>query len=79
MPEPSLLPILNAVGLTLAIVGITLSIVVTVIGALLFLVTLVSWIRAAAHEISELPAEHAPRTDAPARRRTDSSRCARPE
>ena len=58
MPEPSLLPILNAAGLALAIVGITLSWFVTAGGVILFLVTLVRWIRAAAHEISELPAEH---------------------
>jgi hypothetical protein len=58
MPEPSLLPVLNAVGLTLAIVGITLSLIVTIAGLVLFLVTLVRWIRAATHEISELPAEH---------------------
>jgi hypothetical protein len=58
MPEPSLLPVLNAVGLTLAIVGITLSLIVTIAGLVLFVVTLVRWIRAATHEISELPAEH---------------------
>jgi hypothetical protein len=58
MPEPSMLPILNAVGLSLAIVGITISLVLTVAGGILFLVTLVRWIRAATHEISELPAEH---------------------
>ena len=58
MPEPSVLPILNAVGVTLALVGLTLSVAVTVIGVLLFLVTLVKWIRAAARELSELPAEH---------------------
>ena len=58
MPEPSLLPILNAAGLSLAIVGVTLSLVMVVLGGLLFLVTLVKWIRAATQEISELPAEH---------------------
>jgi hypothetical protein len=58
MPEPSLLPILNAAGLTLSIVGITISWFVTGVGGVLFLVTLVRWIRAATHEISELPAEH---------------------
>jgi hypothetical protein len=58
MPEPSLLPILNAAGLALAIVGITISWVLTAGGGALFLITLVRWIRAASHEISELPAEH---------------------
>ena len=58
MPEPSLVPILNAIGLSVAIVGITISTLVTVAGLVLFFVTLVRWIRDARHEISELPAEH---------------------
>ena len=58
MPEPSLLPILNAVGVTFAIVGVTLSLWLTIAGSLLFLVTLVQWIRAAAREMSELPLDH---------------------
>jgi hypothetical protein len=58
MPEPSMLPILNAVGVTLSLVGLTLSIAITIIGLVLFLVTLVAWVRAASHEISELPLDH---------------------
>jgi hypothetical protein len=58
MPEPSLIPIVNAVGITLAIVGITLSLALTVIGAAIFLVSLVAWIRAASREMSELPLDH---------------------
>lgn len=58
MPEPSILPIVNAVGVTLSLVGLTLSIAITVIGLVLFLVSLVAWVRAAAHEISELPLDH---------------------
>jgi len=58
MPEPSILPIVNAVGVTLALVGITLSLAVSIIGLTLFLITLVAWIRAASHEMSELPLDH---------------------
>jgi len=58
MPEPSILPIVNAVGVTLSLVGLTLSPAITVIGLVLLLVTLVAWVRAAAHEISELPLDH---------------------
>jgi heme/copper-type cytochrome/quinol oxidase subunit 1 len=58
MPEPSILPIVNAVGVSLSIVGLTLSIAVTIMGLILFLVTLVAWIRSAAHDISELPLDH---------------------
>jgi hypothetical protein len=58
MPEPSILPIVNAVGVTLSLVGLTLSPAITVMGILIFLVTLVAWVRSAAHEISELPLDH---------------------
>ena len=58
MPEPSMLPIVNAVGVALSIVGLTLSLAVTIIGLVLFLVTLVAWIRSAAHAMSELPLDH---------------------
>jgi len=58
LPEPSLLPVLNAVGLSLAIVGITLSWYITGVGLILFFVTLVRWIAAARRELEELPADH---------------------
>jgi hypothetical protein len=58
MPEPSMLPIVNAVGVSLSIVGLTLEIAITIIGLVIFLTTLVIWVRAAAHEISELPLDH---------------------
>ena len=58
MPEPSILPVANAVGVTLSLIGITLSLAVTMIGLVIFLTTLVAWIRAASHEMSELPLDH---------------------
>jgi hypothetical protein len=58
LPDPSLVPILNAVGVTLILVGLTITYYLTAVGAVLFLVTLVRWIRDVAHDISELPAEH---------------------
>jgi hypothetical protein len=58
LPGPSLVPILNAAGVALALVGLTITFYVSVVGVLLFLFTLVRWIRDTTHEISELPAEH---------------------
>ena len=58
LPAPSLVPILNAVGVTLILVGLTITYFITAVGAVLFLVTLVRWIRDVTHDISELPAEH---------------------
>jgi len=58
MPAPSFLPILNAVGLASAIVGITISIVMVIVGLLLFAGTAIAWIRSARREFEELPLEH---------------------
>lgn len=58
LPGPSLLPLLNAAGLALAIIGITTGRVLLIGGLLLFLVTTVIWVRDTARDISELPAEH---------------------
>jgi hypothetical protein len=58
LPGPSIIPLLNAVGLTLSIVGITTFIEFTVVGVILFLVTLVIWIRDVRRDFDELPLEH---------------------
>ena len=58
MPEPSIIPILNAAGLTIAILGVTLVWPVLAFGLALFVVTLVIWIRDAQHELDSLPADH---------------------
>jgi uncharacterized membrane protein len=58
LPGPSLVPLLNAVGITLAIVGITTFRIVSVVGVILFLVTLVRWIRDVRRDFDELPLEH---------------------
>lgn len=58
LPGPSLLPILNAAGLTLAILGITLGWVLLVVGLILFLVTTVIWIVSTKRDIAALPPEH---------------------
>ena len=57
MPAPSLLPILNAVGLSIAIVGITISLILVIVGGLLlFLVTAAIWIRDGAARDRRAPA-----------------------
>ena len=55
LPGPSILPVLTAVGITLAIVGITTFIEMTVIGVLLTLYCIVRWIGDTRREINELP------------------------
>ena len=58
LPGPSLLPILNAVGITLAIIGITIGWILSAVGIALFLVTTIRWIADTRRDISQLPPEH---------------------
>ena len=58
LPEPSLLPVLNAVGISIAIIGIPISLVVIIPGLVLFLVTAAIWIRSARRDFDDLPLDH---------------------
>ena len=58
LPGSSVLPVLLAVGLTLALVGVTLSPILVVAGGLLSIVVIVRWVRETRHEIDELPLDH---------------------
>jgi hypothetical protein len=58
LPGPSIIPLLNAVGLSMSIVGITTFLVVSIAGVILFLVTLVIWIRDVRRDFDELPLDH---------------------
>jgi hypothetical protein len=58
LPGPSYLPVVLAFGVTIAIVGVVFSWVMVVFGGLIFLVSLVRWIRQTREEMSELPLSH---------------------
>ena len=55
LPGPSMMPILTAVGITLALVGVTTFIELTVVGVLLTVYCVGRWINETRHEIDELP------------------------
>jgi Flp pilus assembly protein TadB len=58
LPEPSYVPVVLAFGVMLVVVGVVLSWVMVVIGAIIALIALVRWIRQTRAEMSELPLEH---------------------
>lgn len=58
MPEPSLLPLINAASLAGAIVCITLSWWVFAASMIVWLISTAIWIRSTARDVSELPLEH---------------------
>ena len=58
LPEPTILPLLTAFGITIALVGITTFRILIVLGVVLTLWCAIRWIRDTRREIEELPVEH---------------------
>ncbi len=58
LPGPSILPLLTAAGITLALVGVTTYWILSVAGGLLTIVCVWRWIGDTRREIAELPLEH---------------------
>jgi Cytochrome c oxidase subunit IV len=58
MPAPSALPLINAAGLALAIVSITMSWWLVIAGGLVFVLTSIKWIADVRRDIADLPLDH---------------------
>ena len=58
LPDPSYLPPVMALGITFIVTGIVIGLPVVIVGAIIFLITLVRWIRQTREEMAELPLEH---------------------
>ena len=58
LPDPSYLPVVTALGISIALVGVVMSWVIFGIGLLIVLVAVVRWIRETRSEIADLPLEH---------------------
>jgi hypothetical protein len=58
MPEPSILPLINAAALAGTIVSITLTPYLLVPAAIIWVITTIIWIRSAVRQTNELPLEH---------------------
>jgi hypothetical protein len=58
MPAPSILPLINAAALSLAIVSVTLSWYLVVFFGIVFLLTTIRWIADTRRDIADLPLDH---------------------
>jgi membrane protein implicated in regulation of membrane protease activity len=58
LPGPSYVPAVAAAGISLAVVGVVLSLVLVAIGVLIALVAIWRWIRDTREDIAELPLQH---------------------
>ena len=58
LPGPSLIPLLSAVGITLAVIGTTINWLISIVGVIIFVLTTIRWVRDTRRDISTLPEEH---------------------
>jgi hypothetical protein len=58
LPGPSILPLLTAIGVTLALIGVTTFIEFTVVGVILTLGCIWRWVKDTRREVNELPLDH---------------------
>jgi hypothetical protein len=58
LPRPSLQPLLLTVGITAAVIGVTISIILVIAGSLLSVAVIARWIADTRRDIAELPLEH---------------------
>lgn len=58
LPGPSIQPLLVTVGITIALIGVTTSIAMVVVGIVLTAWVTLRWIAEARRDIDELPLDH---------------------
>ena len=58
LPGGSIQPVLLAVAITVALVGVTTNIALVIAGAIVTVCVIVAWIRDTRRDIDELPLEH---------------------
>ena len=58
LPGGSILPLLVAVAITFSIIGLTLNMWFSIVGVVMFVVTVGLWIRDVRRDVDELPEEH---------------------
>ena len=58
LPGPSIIPFLSAIGITLIVIGTTINVIFSIIGAVLFIGTAIRWIRDTRRDVAALPEEH---------------------
>ncbi|MGH2879706.1 MAG: hypothetical protein ACRDK4_08900 [Solirubrobacteraceae bacterium] len=58
LPGPTILPLLTAAGITIAVIGITINVILVIGGAILTIVCIARWIMDTRREIDDLPLDH---------------------
>jgi hypothetical protein len=58
LPGPTILPLTTAIGITLIVVGTTITWILSIVGGLVFLVSAIRWLGDTRRDMAELPDEH---------------------
>jgi Flp pilus assembly protein TadB len=58
LPSPTVIPVVMAVGITLVVIGTTLNLIFSAIGAIVVIVTVIRWIADTRRDVEQLPEEH---------------------
>jgi hypothetical protein len=58
LPGPTYLPVVTAVGVTIAVVGVVQNWILVALGVLITLFAVVRWIRDTRRDVAELPLQH---------------------
>ena len=58
LPGPSIKPFITAIAITLAVIGTTINIIISIVGLILLVVVVLMWIGDTRRDIAELPEEH---------------------
>ena len=58
LPGPSYLPVITALGITLAVTGIVITLPVAILGVVITAAAVWRWVGETREEVSELPLEH---------------------
>ena len=58
LPGPTLIPFFCAIGITLIVIGTTISIYFMIAGGILFILTTARWIMDTRRDIASLPEDH---------------------
>jgi hypothetical protein len=58
LPGNSIIPVTTAIGITLTVIGTTIDLLWSILGLIIFLVSVGIWIRDVRRDIDELPEDH---------------------
>lgn len=58
LPGPSMIPIVNAFGVALTLLGLLLWIPITFVGLIIFVISTIRWVRDTRRYIDALPLDH---------------------